>query len=387
MITYSLADVQTILQTGENSAVEFKTGEARAESIAREIVAFANTQGGVILLGVDDEGHPRGLASDKNYEEWIMNIARHNVVPAIQVAYQSYQLANTTIATVTVPRGPDKPYQTRDAKYLVRVGSTNRSASQAELLRLFQAAGAFHFDATAVQGTSIADLNLSKIDNYFHRYGIEFSREAEQDKITLLQNSDILTARGEVTVGGMLIFGVPGARYLPQAGIAFAHFSGTALDDELLDKQNITGTLDHQIDTGLAVIKNNWRQPSTIVGTKRVETGFIYADAVFRELLTNACVHRNYAIRGSQIRVFMFADRLEFRSPGRLPNTITVEKLKVGVSYAVNPILVKFMENLRYVDHLGRGLPMVYRAALNHNQTVQFKEVGEEFWVVLSRDI
>jgi ATP-dependent DNA helicase RecG len=374
------------LSTGENSAVEFKTGDVRPGSIAKEIIAFANTQGGIILIGVNDDGKPLGLARDKNYEEWIMNIARNNVVPAIQVTFQAYFLEGTTIAAVTVPRGKDKPYQTLDAKYLVRVGSTNRVASQAELLRLFQAAGSFHFDATPVQGTSIQNLNLSKIDSYFNRYGIEFSHEAEQDKIILLQNSDILTEQGEATVGGMLIFGLTVARHLPQAGIAFAHFSGTEVDGDLIDKQNIIGTLDYQIDTGLAVIKNNWQRSSTIVGAKRVETGFIYADRVFRELLTNACVHRNYAIRGSQIRVFMFDDRLEFKSPGRLPNTITVEKLKVGVSYAVNPILVKFMENLRYIDRLGRGLPMVYRETVKQKQSVEFKEVGDEFWVILSRN-
>lgn len=120
-------------------------------------------------------------------------------------------------------------------------------------------------------------------------------------------------------------------------------------------------------------------------GTQREPTGFVYSDKVFRELLTNAVIHRNYAIQGSQVRVLMFDDRLEFRSPGRLPNTLTIEKLKVGVSYAVNPILVKFMENLRYTDRLGRGLPMVYREAQQAGKAVEFKEVGEEFWVVLER--
>ncbi len=81
----------------------------------------------------------------------------------------------------------------------------------------------------------------------------------------------------------------------------------------------------------------------------------------------------------------MFDDRLEFRSPGRLPDTITIEKLKVGVSYAVNPILVKFMENLRYIDYLGRGLPMVYGEAKKNGKKLEFKEVGEEFWVILYR--
>ncbi len=385
-MTYNLSDIQAILATPENNAVEFKTDAVRPESIAREMVAFSNTQGGIILIGMDDDGKTLGLSPDKNYEEWIMNIARNNVVPAIQVEYQEYDLENKTIAAVNVPRGKDKPYQTLGAKYLVRVGSTNRTASQTELLRLFQATGSFHFDATPVQETSIKDLNLSKIDSYFDRYGIAFSHETEEDKILLIKNSDVLTEEGEVTVGGMLIFGLAPTRHLPQAGIAFAHFPGTEINGELIDKQNINGTLDYQIDTCLAVIKNNWRQLSTIVGTKRAKPNFIYTDKVFRELLTNACVHRNYAIHGSQIRVFMFDDRLEFRSPGRLPNTITIEKLKVGVSYAVNPILVKFMENLRYIDRLGRGLPMVYREATTNNQSVEFKEVGEEFWVVLSRD-
>ena len=79
----------------------------------------------------------------------------------------------------------------------------------------------------------------------------------------------------------------------------------------------------------------------------------------------------------------MFDDRIEFISPGRLPNTITIEKLKSGVSYASNPVVVKFMENLRYIDKLGRGLPMVYMSAVKNNKQVIFEEIGEEFKVTL----
>jgi ATP-dependent DNA helicase RecG len=98
----------------------------------------------------------------------------------------------------------------------------------------------------------------------------------------------------------------------------------------------------------------------------------------------NAIVHRNYTIHGSAIRIlFLFRDRIEFISPGKLPNTVTIDKLKAGVSFAVNPVIVKFMENLRYIDKLGRGLPMVYHEAVKNNKEVEFKEVGEEFKVVL----
>lgn len=133
----------------------------------------------------------------------------------------------------------------------------------------------------------------------------------------------------------------------------------------------------------MAIIKNNILTPSIIKGAKRVNTSFIYPDKVFRELLVNACVHRNYAISGSRIRVFMYEDRIEFISPGRLPNSVSIEKIKLGVSYALNPIIVKFMENLRYIDKLGRGLPMVYRTAKQQNKEVIFQELGEEFSVTL----
>jgi ATP-dependent DNA helicase RecG len=100
-------------------------------------------------------------------------------------------------------------------------------------------------------------------------------------------------------------------------------------------------------------------------------------------LLVNACVHRNYAISGSRVRVFLFDDRIEFISPGKLPNTVTIEKLRAGVSFAVNPVIVKFMENLRYIDKLGRGIPMVCKEAEKNNKEVSFKELGEEFKVTL----
>ena len=83
----------------------------------------------------------------------------------------------------------------------------------------------------------------------------------------------------------------------------------------------------------------------------------------------------------------MFEDRIEVISPGKLPNTVTVEKLKAGVSYAVNPVIVKFMENLRYIDKLGRGLPLVYQAAQKLGKEVLFEEIGEEFKVTLFWDL
>jgi ATP-dependent DNA helicase RecG len=375
--------VLDLLGQGEGPAIEFKREQTRPENIAREIVALANAGGGTILLGVTDGGAIEGVCDLKQWEERIANIARHNVIPSIDIGYFPARVEDKNVVAVIVSKGRDKPYQTTDGKYYVRVGSTNRIATQSELLRLFQAAGTFHYDLTPVPGTGIKDLNFSKLDNYFSNYNFSFSREGDDKKQILLQNTDILTNHGSVTIAGLLLFGSNPSKHLPQNGISFAHFREKRINEELIDKQNIDGNLEYQVDTGMAVLRNRLPRPSKIVGAKRVNTTYGYPDKVFRELLTNAVVHRNYAIVGSRIRLFLFQDRLEVISPGRLPNTVTVEKLRYGVSYATNPVIVKFMENMGYIDQLGRGLPMVYQEALNNGKTVVFEEIGEEFKVTL----
>jgi ATP-dependent DNA helicase RecG len=299
-----MSKIKILLEQGENEAVEFKAASVSSESLVKEIVAFANTQGGSILIGVE------------------------------------------------------------------------------ELLRMFQQAGVFHFDATGVYKTKISDLNWSKLDRFFEQYEIDYSNEI--DKQRLLVNTDIMTEDGKVSVAGLLVFGINPQKYLYNASISFAHFAGNDLSDELIDKQVIEGTLDYQIDTCLAVIKNNIKHPSIIEGAKTVDTIFLYPDKVFREIIVNACLHRNYAITGSSIRVFLFEDRLEVRSPGRLPNSVTIEKMKAGVSFALNPVLLKFMQNLRYIDKLGRGIPMVDRIARQNNKQLILEEIGEEFVLILS---
>ena len=377
-----MTKLKILLQQGENNAVEFKSAGVSVDGLAKKIVAFANTLGGSILIGVEDDGFISGVNNAPQVEEWITNICRQNVIPPVQVTINIEASNNRDVIHIEVPKGKDKPYQTNKNQYLVRVGTTNRTASPQELLRLFQQAGVFHFDATGVSKTTINDLNASKLDKYFEQYSVDFSNESDKER--LLINTDLMTSEKEVTVAGLLVFGINPQKYLHNASISFAHFEGNSLSESLLDKQVIDGTLDYQIDRCLAIIKNNIKHPSVIQGAKTVDTHFLYPEKVFREIIVNACLHRNYAILGSRIRVFLFDDRLEIRSPGRLPNTVTVEKMKAGVSYASNPVLLKFMENLRYIDKLGRGIPMVNQTAIQNNKQLDLEETGEEFVLTLS---
>jgi ATP-dependent DNA helicase RecG len=147
-------------------------------------------------------------------------------------------------------------------------------------MRLFQSSGLFHYDQLGFEQTSIRDINLSQVARYFDEYNIDFLQEEHPERILI--NTDILNESGQATVAGLLIFGINPQRILVNACISFAHFAGTDITEELIDKQVITGTLDFQVDTTLAVIKNNLLHPSIIQGTKTVDTRFIYPDKVYR---------------------------------------------------------------------------------------------------------
>ena len=377
-------NVHELIQQGENSAVEFKAANVRPESLAKEIVAFANSQGGVVLVGVADNGDVLGLDGcfDKSsaFTDWVANILRTSINPPLNCDMSVEFCDDKKVGVISVPKGADKPYQTNTGQYLVRIGATNRTASVQELMRLFQQAGVFHVDANPVLGAGIKDISTSALDNYLARYDVSLADESDQ--ALLLANMDIIVD-SELTIAGLLLFGINPQRYLPNACISYAHFAGVSIDAELIDKQVIEGSLPEQIDRALAVVKNNMARPSNIVGAKLEEFAGLYPEKVFRELIVNAVVHRNYSIVGSRIRIFQFDDRIEFISPGRLPNTVSVKKLSFGVSYASNPIILKFLENLRYVDKLGRGLPMVWQEAKKLGRKVVFEEIGEEFKVTL----
>jgi ATP-dependent DNA helicase RecG len=151
----TLSNIAELIAQGENNSIEFNSSQVRAESVAKEMVAFSNMQGGVLLLGVEDTREVTGLSADQlNMEEWLTNIARENVLSAIEPSIKIINYLGKSIIKVDVQKGRDKPYQTNKHQFLVHVGSTNRTATQAELMRLFQQSGVFHYDRLSVDGTS-----------------------------------------------------------------------------------------------------------------------------------------------------------------------------------------------------------------------------------------
>jgi len=370
--------LQQLISQGENSQVEFKSAAVRPEAVAREITAFANYQGGILLIGVEDDGTISGV-SKPNMEEWLANITRHNIIPALNLQTEAIEMQGKTVFAVKIPKGVDKPYQTIDGKYWIRAGSTNRTATKEELSRLFQQAGLVHFDIAPIANTNLKDLDLNSIGNYYQTYyDIPFADLETTEQENILHNADIFTqheGQTVTTVGGLLLFGKQPQRRLPQAAITFAVFKGTDITAELIDKKEITGTLPELIDKTVSLIQLFLPVSSSIEGNQRKEN-ILIPHKVVREAIVNAVAHRDYSISQRKIMVYLFQDRLEITSPGNLPNTLTLDKIRYGNSAPRNIFLVKYLDNMRYFDGLGRGIPMIIKAM---GDKVVFEEIGVLF--------
>jgi ATP-dependent DNA helicase RecG len=383
-----MLNLTELIASGESSDLEFKAEQVKPEDLAKEIVSLLNFQGGKILLGVEDDGTVSGVFRP-DIEEWVMNICRNNVVPPIIPGYIKLWHENKSVVVLDIPAGIAKPYHTQKGDFYIRTGSTPRKASWEELSQLFQDSGMVHYEITPIPGTSLAGLDWQRLYEYFlnlHPSHLNIDDEDESERKRLLRNLDILAqSEGLMTVVGMLMFGRQPARHLPQSEVLFAHFKGKEINDELLYRKNLTGTLPQIVEDAHRVLSLSLQNASQIVGMKRVEK-IIFPDKVLREIVLNALLHRRWGLMGN-IRIFLFEDRLQVRSPGRLPNGVTVEKMKESTHVPRNPILMKFMQDYHFVEKLGRGIPMVVREMKKLNaREPDFVESGEEFIVTLYRE-
>ncbi len=245
----------------------------------------------------------------------------------------------------------------------------------------FQQAGLVHYDIAPIANMREAALNPTRLEQYWDTYySIAWGRLSAEEKTRVLINSDILTAEKEVTVGGALLFANNPQKTMPQASVVFAVFAGLDKTTSLIDKKEIIGTITEQVDNALGLMQLYIKRSSTTEGALRVENELVPAK-VLREALVNALVHRDYSMINQKTSIYIFSNRIEITNPGSLPNTLTVEKLQYGHSAPRNMFLLKFMDNYRYIDGLGRGIPTMVAAM---GQRIKFEEVGAAFRVTIS---
>jgi predicted HTH transcriptional regulator len=326
------------IRLGEDSSIEFKEIkfkndkpiEPNKDKMAHEIAAFANGQGGRMLLGVNDKNRDVvGIEENKvaKAEEWVVTISQQNINPPVNIHTRLLQLPdrngeNKTIIYVEIPKSI--MVHCSAGRYYQRVGSTKQEMKPEVLARLFQQRSQsklIRFDETLVPGTSIENIDLS-LKKRFLRPDMP---EHEQFHKLHLTSSDDDGIVG-LSVTGALLLTPEATQWLNNAYIQCVAYSGGERDaDDQLDAADYTGPLDQQINNAFDFVHKNMRiAAKKTVG--RIDLPQYHLGAVF-EAIVNAVAHRDYSLTGSKIRLHMYADRLELFTPGALPNSLTIDGL------------------------------------------------------------
>lgn len=382
----TLNDLRSLVETGENSTVEFKRDEIDAAAFARELVAFSNFAGGTLLLGVEDDGRVSGVTRS-GIEEWIMTACRDKIRPAVIPFFALMRDVEPGkhVAVVRVEPGYDvhSLWHNNRNVYYIRVGTQSREPSPEELGRLFQRRGSFRAELRPISGATLHDLDLRRLRDYFVRVRRQEAPDDDDRESwrTLLVNTEIMVEEG-VTVGGLLLFGRSPNRFLPYAGVDAAAFSGAEKDYAAIERATLrapmTALCDAQgrvLEDGLIELAAQFVRRNTPVvaelvdGVRRVERPKWPPEPV-REALVNALIHRDYLLSSTDVELIVYRDRIEIASPGRLPNGITPARMRAGCRAARNQLVKDVMRDYGYLEHMGMGVPRkMIRGMREHNGT------------------
>ena len=357
-----------------------------------------------MLLGVEKDGSVSGVTRAA-IEEWVMTAARDKIRPELIPYYELVRDVEPgkDVAVVHVDRGWTVHHVWHDnhRTYYIRVGTQSREASPEELERLFQQRGAFRVEIRGVSGSSISDLDMRRLQDYFQRVRGQEAPAADDSEAwrDLLLNTEFLAGEADstpATVAGLLLFGLNPNRFLPHAGIDAVAYPGTEKDYAAKERLPLRGPMTPLMGTGGLVenglveqavefVRRHTVVTAALAAGARREERWTYSDEPVREAIVNALVHRDYLLSATDIELSVYADRLEVISPGRLPNGITPERMLVGCRAARNQLLKDVMRDYNYLEHMGMGVPRkIVRCMREHNNTVpDLVEEEERFTVRL----
>ena len=368
-------NTQSLLQQitlGEDSTRQFKKDVTNEESLASEMVAFANSEGGAILIGVADDRTTPGLTPQDvtRINQLISNVASQHVRSPIAVTTENVAVENDRVVIVlTVPKGIDKPYFDKNGVIWLKAGADKRRVnSREELRRFFQSTDQFHGDELPTKA-GIDRLDTLLFRDFLRDFNKSEYPKSEPDLLRLLQNMNLATDDGKLNLAGVLMFSERPEWIAPQFVIKAIRYPGNKIHPtDYVDTEDFAGPLQKIFDDAMGFIMRNLHKLQAGRGVNAPGQPEI-PESVFEELLVNALIHRDYLV-SAPIRLFIFDNRIEIISPGHLPNNLTVEKIRTGNSNIRNPVLISYVaKGLLPYHGLGSGI----QRALEFWSDIDFK--------------
>jgi len=354
----------------ENLHTDFKEKISSPDELAKDLVCFANTDGGQLIIGVAKDRAIKGVDDPDSVNRDVDNVAFNNCEPPITVVQEVLDDNGRKVVVVNIPKGDRRPYRTNKGRYYVRTSSGCRDASREELLRLFQATESLYYDETPLPRLGLHDLDMDTFEQYLEKVGLA---GLEIDPSRLLQNW-ALASDDHPTLAGLLLFGRVPQKHIPFAQINAARFPGTDSAEEPLDRKDLTGRLLDIISEAERFLRLHLRTPHKIQDFKPEPKPEI-PPAALREAVVNSVAHRDYTVQGP-VRLFIFEDRVEIHTPGKPPNTVTEEAMRAGVHVVRNPRIYARLADAGLVTRAGTGIRRIVNLVR--------KEIGQDIRIEIT---
>ncbi len=379
-----------IISAGETSRVQFKVQITSPDDLASEMIAFSNSLGGIILVGVSNTGQIVGLSYNDIQDTAILagNVATDKIIPTVYIQTEviTFEVSGErkNVLIIYIEEGINKPYKTRNLVVWKKQGSDKRRVTDSnELLRLYQSSGNLLADEMEVANTSIADIDIDKLNQFTIKAMEKSLEEIGLDVDQIVKNINIMR-NNRLTLGGLLFFGKNPQKYKPVFCIKAISFFGNDIEGlEYRNSIDINGTMPELFEKGMEFFNSNLRH--TQQGQKFNSLGSLEISKIaIEEVLQNALIHRDY-LKNAPIRVMIFDNRIELISPGALPNSLSVENIKAGNAVVRNNLLASYCVITMPYRGFGSGI----RRAIKEQPNIEFFNdiEGEQFIVKIARSM
>ena len=403
-------DILKQIKAGEVSGVQFKERILDKYDIACELVAFSNSHGGKLVVGIKDKTGETNALSYSEVQETtnlLSDIASENVVPSILIKIDTVEVEDGNLVVATVKEGLNKPYHDNKGIVWVKNGADKRKVfDNAELAEMMTDCGSFAPDEAGVRDATVNDLDATTIKQFL---GNRFERVLEKKGLTgdafneasldmicsaiakghdcekILRNLRFIRPDGTLTVAAMLLFGKYTQRWLPMMTAKCICFAGNSVGSKVFrDKVNdadMEGNLLHQYDTIMDFFTRNLHNVQ--VGDEFNSMGKLeipYTSLV--EFTVNSLVHRSLNMK-APVRIFIFDNRVEIHSPGALPNGLTIDDIKAGTSMPRNMFL--FNNAIYLLPYTGVGSGITRALDEDINVTFMNNDKAQEFVITVWR--
>lgn len=345
----------------EGQYFDRKSARIEDKHLAQTISAFANAAGGVIAVGIEDDGEITGVDDERENRLRQLPADFLRTIPEIKVEVLTAKNGKK-IFLFHVSMAPDEVIKLKsNGDAYLRVGDATRKLNAEQLVELEYSKGIRSYESQTVRDATIADLDADLIQEYCRILNVDVSKPL-----------DILKARGlirennggwDITVAAVLLFGKIPTQFLPSARVRFLRYEGTTagvgqalniVKDVTLEKP-----LHYLILEGQALLRSQMREFQQLGKDGKFKKIPEYPEFAWLEGLVNAVVHRDYSISGEYTRISMYDDRIEFISPGKLPNVVTVENIQT-TRFSRNPNIARVLSDFNWVRELNEGVKRIY---------------------------